>query len=187
MAPSFHIVYEAEYAYVWNTLRRLGIPRTDLKDLAQDVFLIVYRRFAELDPARPVRPWLFGVAYRVVSNRRRREAGRPGTAGEFPVESLACPAPGPEQAASAAEDRALVAQALDALDLDKRAVFVMHDLDGSGMPEIARELAIPLNTAYSRLRLARQCFAQAVLDARSAPAVGAPASPRSEPSQGKRP
>jgi DNA-directed RNA polymerase specialized sigma24 family protein len=41
------------------------------------------------------------------------------------------------------------------LDLDRRAVFVMHALDEIPVPEIASTLAIPLNTAYSRMRLAR--------------------------------
>jgi RNA polymerase sigma-70 factor (ECF subfamily) len=53
-------------------------------------------------------------------------------------------------------------KALDGLDLDRRAVFVMHELDEIPMPEIARTLAIPLNTAYSRLRLARADVAQAI-------------------------
>jgi RNA polymerase sigma-70 factor (ECF subfamily) len=46
-------------------------------------------------------------------------------------------------------------KALDTLDLDRRAVFVLHELDELSMPEIAAALSIPLNTAYSRLRLAR--------------------------------
>jgi RNA polymerase sigma-70 factor (ECF subfamily) len=53
-------------------------------------------------------------------------------------------------------------RALDELDLAQRAVFVMHDLDGVAIPEIASMLGIPLNTAYSRLRLARTAFDRAV-------------------------
>ena len=60
-----------------------------------------------------------------------------------------------------------MARALDALDLDRRSVFVMHELDGQAVPEIARTLSIPLNTAYSRLRLARRDFVDAVKRARS--------------------
>jgi RNA polymerase sigma-70 factor (ECF subfamily) len=46
-------------------------------------------------------------------------------------------------------------EALDRLDFDRRVVLVMHDLDEISVPEIAAMLEIPLNTAYSRLRLAR--------------------------------
>jgi RNA polymerase sigma-70 factor (ECF subfamily) len=60
------------------------------------------------------------------------------------------------------ENRALVAAALESLDLDRRAVFVLHDLDDVPVPEIARTLDIPLNTAYSRLRVARERFVKAI-------------------------
>ena len=57
--------------------------------------------------------------------------------------------------------------ALDTLDLDRRAIITMHDLYGHPIPEVATALAIPLNTAYSRLRLARQDFLAAVARRRS--------------------
>jgi RNA polymerase sigma-70 factor (ECF subfamily) len=46
--------------------------------------------------------------------------------------------------------------------MDRRAVFVLYDIDGEPMKEIARSLGIPVNTAYSRLRLARSEFGLAV-------------------------
>ena len=48
--------------------------------------------------------------------------------------------------------------ALDALDLDRRAVFVLYEIDGVPMDQIAASLAIPVNTAYSRLRIGRTEF-----------------------------
>jgi RNA polymerase sigma-70 factor (ECF subfamily) len=45
--------------------------------------------------------------------------------------------------------------ALARLDIDQRAVVVMHDLNGIPVPEIASALDVPLNTVYSRLRLGR--------------------------------
>lgn len=158
---NFQAVYQAEFAYVWGTLRRLGVPTSDLKDVAHDVFVVAYRRFGEYDAARPVRPWLFGIAFRVVGHLRRDAKTRPTDLG-LVSDDLVSPGPSPEDDLHASRDRALVAQALEHLDLDKRAVFVMHELDGCPVPEIARELSIPLNTAYSRLRLARQAFVEAV-------------------------
>jgi len=58
--------------------------------------------------------------------------------------------------------RELVLLALGSVDADRRPIFIMHDLDGYAMPEIIETLGIPLNTGYSRLRLARQDFAAAV-------------------------
>lgn len=57
-----------------------------------------------------------------------------------------------------AEASSLAQLVLQSLELERRAVFVMHEIDGSPMPEIADALGIPLNTAYSRLRLARTQF-----------------------------
>ena len=48
--------------------------------------------------------------------------------------------------------------ALERLDFDKRVVLVMHDLEQLTAPEIAEELGIPLNTVYSRVRLAGAAF-----------------------------
>jgi len=153
---TFQAIYRAEFPYVWNTLRRLGVRGADLGDLAHEVFVVAFRRLDDYDPARPVRPWLFGIAFRVVAHFRRAQQTSPGACDAVSPDDLAATSQGPEEAMAAQQDRALVARALGALDLDRRAVFVMHELEGQAVPEIARALAIPLNTAYSRLRLAKK-------------------------------
>ena len=67
-----------------------------------------------------------------------------------------------DRAMESAEAKRLVDRALDVLDDDKRAVFVLHDLDDTSVPEIARVLGIPEGTAYTRLRAARAEFTAAV-------------------------
>jgi RNA polymerase sigma-70 factor (ECF subfamily) len=150
-------IYRSELGYVWKTLRRLGAPTPDLEDLAHDVFVVVHRHLGDYDPDRPLRPWLFGIALRVLSDFRR--LGR--TQREIPGERLepVDAAPSPHEQAEGREARALLMRALATLDLDQRAVFVMHEIDEVPVPEIAGTLAIPLNTAYSRLRLARASLA----------------------------
>jgi RNA polymerase sigma-70 factor (ECF subfamily) len=155
----FRAIFETGFDYVWNTLRRLGVAPADLEDVSHDVLFAVYRKLDSYDPARPLRPWLFAFSYRAGSEycRRRRmrrevvELGEVIDAGPLVDERLV------DQ-----ESRALVAAALASLDLDRRAVFVMHDLDDISIPEIARCLDIPLNTAYSRLRVARERFVKAL-------------------------
>ncbi len=158
--PDLPAIYRSEFAYVWKTLRRLGAPPADVEDLAHDVFVVVHRHLGDYDPARPLRPWLFGIAVRVVSDYRR--VGR--NAREIPRQILEVVdgAPSAEERAQEGEARALLMKALDDLDLEQRAVLVMHDLDEQPVPEIAASLSIPLNTAYSRLRLARAAVAAAV-------------------------
>lgn len=158
--PRFSDIFQAELDYVWNSLRRLGIPDRDLEDLTHDVFFRVYERLADYDPARPLRPWLFGFSFRVASDYRRRFSNRREFLGADaePVD----PAPNALDHLVQAEAIGLAQRALDSLDIERRAIFILHEIDGCAMPEIARVLTIPVNTAYSRLRLAREQFQTAV-------------------------
>lgn len=158
--PAFRAVFDAELQYVWNVLRRMGVRAGDLEDLTNEVFVAVHRGLATFDATRPMRPWLFGIAFRVASNHRRQARHRYEVADD--AAAAVDPADGPEEHLASGQARQLVLDALEALDLDLRGVLVMHDLDGHPVPEVAAALGLPLNTAYSRLRLARERFAAAV-------------------------
>jgi RNA polymerase sigma-70 factor (ECF subfamily) len=156
----FTEVYQHEFAYVWRSLSRLGAPAPAQEDLAHDVFAIAYRQWSDYDPARPLRPWLFGIAYRVVLDWKRKAQNTRESATEIPE---GCdPASNQEETLGNRQALAQAARALAALELDRRTVFIMHELDEQTMPEIAAALDIPLNTAYSRLRLARRDFNEQV-------------------------
>jgi RNA polymerase sigma-70 factor (ECF subfamily) len=158
--PDFTAIFDQHFDSVWFTLRRLGVATRDLDDVAHDVFIQVYQRLDRYDPTRPLRPWLFGFAYRMASDYRRLARHR--------REMLDEPCDYPDVAPSAAERMVtrqtldLAWMALEQLDLDRRAILVLHDIEGHSIPEVASTLAIPLNTAYSRLRLARDQFEKAV-------------------------
>lgn len=153
----FRAIFERDFGYVWNSLRRLGVANRDLEDLTHDVFFRFYERLADYDGERALRPWLFGFCFRVASDYRRRFANRREVLGAEvePTE------PGPDafEHLVKVEATGLAQLALQSLELERRAVFVMHEVDGCAIPEVAHALGIPLNTAYSRLRLAREQFA----------------------------
>lgn len=151
-------VYRQEFAYIWRTLQRLGVADNDLEDLVHEVFVVVHRRFADYDQERPLRPWLFGIALRIASKHRRRPRHRIEVIGDVEVTD---PSSGADEHLATRQARERVLRLLQTLDLNRRAVFVMADLDGWSVPEIAETLQIPLNTAYSRLRSARKLFAAA--------------------------
>jgi RNA polymerase sigma-70 factor, ECF subfamily len=161
----FPEIFEGQFDYVWNSLRRLGVREGDLEDLTHDVFVAVHRKLEEFEPGRALRPWLFGFAFRRASDYRKLARNR------FEVLDAsgdpADPAPDPLERAIQREVLGLARAALEALELGRRAVFILHDLDGIPMPLVARELGIPVNTAYSRLRLARGELARAVSRLRS--------------------
>jgi RNA polymerase sigma factor (sigma-70 family) len=150
--------FEAEFDYVYRALKRHGVNPSDAEDLAQEVFLVMWRRWADYDSARPLRPWLAGIAFKVAHDYRRR-SGREVPGGLVDAEDQA---PGAEEHIASARARTLVLRALGSLPEKQRTIIVMHDLDGASMREIADILSVPLFTAYSRLRSARQAFAKSV-------------------------
>lgn len=158
LSDAFCAIFQAELPYVVNSLRRLGVPRVDVDDLAHEVFLAVYRRLDGYDETRPLRPWLFGIAFRVASDYRRlARHRREETRAE--VEAVD-PSSMPDEELAKRQAQAIVLLVLDTMPMDRRVVFIMHDIDGHPASEIAEALSIPINTAYSRLRLARADFAQ---------------------------
>lgn len=150
--------YCLEFDYIYRSLQRLGVRAADVEDLAHEIFLVLSRRWRDYDPSRPLRPYLFGIAFRVAARHRRRQARE--IPGEVP--DIADAAADPDQILSVAEARSLVLHALERVALPRRAVFVMHDLDETPMRVVADTLRIPLFTAYSRLRKARKEFERAV-------------------------
>ncbi|MBL4637353.1 MAG: RNA polymerase sigma factor [Kofleriaceae bacterium] len=153
---NFEEVYRDNIAYLWRTLQRLGVPAADLEDRAHDVFSIVHRKQDSFERGRTIRPWLFGIAFRVASDARKRARHRETyQLGQEPPDSNL-----PHDQLST--QRQIVMAGLAGLSLEQRAVVVMHDLDGYTAPEIAGELQIALNTVYSRLRLGRARFVMAV-------------------------
>jgi RNA polymerase sigma-70 factor (ECF subfamily) len=159
-SPTFREIFLAEASYVGRSLRRLGVFERDLEDLTHDVFLIAYRHFGDYDPARPIKPWLFGIAVRVALGYRRR--ARHQREEVRPLLEAVDERPNADEQLAVHQARQLVLRALDEVAVDRRPVFILHDLDGMVMPEIVHALGIGLNTGYSRLRLARQEFTAAV-------------------------
>ena len=155
MLVSFRAVFDEHYDYIWHSLRRLGVASADLDDVVDEVFLRVHGRLESYDAARPMRPWLFAFAVRAAADYRRLARHRAVSLSEA---DNVDPSMSPEDAAIRGDAERLVEQALSALSLPTRAVLVMYEIDGRDMKEIAEALEIPLNTAYSRLRLARGTF-----------------------------
>ena len=153
--PDFRSIFDGEFAYVWTSLRRLGVPERDLEDVTHDVFVEVFRNLARYDPSRPLRPWLFAFAFRFASDYRRLARHRVEV---YEEHSGTSKMPLADDAMAARELRTLIAAALESIDLSRRGVFILYELDGRAMAEIAEALGIPVNTAYSRLRLAREEF-----------------------------
>ena len=153
-------LFETHAAFVLRLVRRLGVHESDMEDVAQEVFLIAHRRIADLDPEANPRNWLFGIARRLVANYLRkahRLRERPSQ-DVMPIESG-----DPDAELDLRRSRALLDQALNQLDQDKRVVFVLFELEGLTMQEVALMVGCRLHTAYSRLHAARALVRRRVL------------------------
>lgn len=161
-APSFEAVYAAHWQFVWRALRALGVREAELEDQTHEVFVVVHRRLPEFEGRAKLTTWLWSIASRVASEWRRRAHVRrelptdpmPDAEGEHDA--------GPERAVERRQARALVDAALASMPDEQRLVFALYELDGLPVDEIASLAGCPVNTVYSRLRLARQHFERAV-------------------------
>lgn len=159
-APDFDSIFAAELDFVWRTLARFGVRDADLPDVTQDVFVTLLDLLPDYDPTRPLRPWLVGIAYRIALRYRSRAHVRREVFVDGPERSA--PSRMPDDDAELRQAQSIARVALESIDPHRRAVFVMSELEGFTMPEIVDAIGIPLNTAYSRLRVARQEFQRGV-------------------------
>lgn len=157
--PPIAEVYDAHYRFVWRCLRSLGVPDAALDDALQDVFVVVQRKLSTFEGRSELRTWLYAIALRI-GRRYRSRARAEGTPAETEEEAIA--GGDGESALERSERLALARRALDALDDEKREVFVLAQVEQMSAPEIAAITGVPVNTVYSRLRAARAAFAAEV-------------------------
>jgi RNA polymerase sigma-70 factor (ECF subfamily) len=168
--PSIAEVYAANFKYVWRCLRSLGVHDAALDDAVQDVFLVVQRRLDRFDGKAQLRSWLYAIALRVARRYRARAAkdalkfgSQPSPGTSFELDDAVELEPNQASAnlehdLEHGERLKLARRALEALDQDKREVFVLAYVEQMSAPEIAEITGLPVNTVYSRLRAARLAF-----------------------------
>ncbi len=162
---SFAQGYAEHFPFVWRSACRLGVDPSHVDDVVQETFVVVHRRLPEFEGRSTLKTWVFAIVANVVRTHRRTCRNKRLTptdrAALIDSERVPDPAAGPDERATRTEAARLVAQLLDALDDDKRAVFVLAELEEMSAPDIAAALGVPLNTVYSRLRVAREEFGAA--------------------------
>jgi RNA polymerase sigma-70 factor, ECF subfamily len=159
--PAFREIFAAHLRFVWRVVSAHGVRPGDAEDASQEVFLIAHRRYDDWDPARAaVRTWLYGIAVRVAANHRRLSHVRH----ETPGRTVTAPRSETDPVDAIDQNRALekMYDALAQLDPSKRDVFVLFELEELTMKEVAQILGCPLQTAYTRLHVARRRLAEAM-------------------------
>ena len=148
MGHSFDATFEAEFAPLHRYLaRRVGTATAD--ELAAETFAVAFRRWDRVDPERPVRPWLYGIAANLMRHHWRKEKRMLrayARTGVDPVYTEDEPA----------EDTRELAAALAELRPDEREILLLHAWAELTDTEIAAALGIPAGTVKSRLSRTRE-------------------------------
>lgn len=135
---------------------RLGGPRVDPEDAAQDVMIVVLARLHTVAHPDRFPAWVFGITRRVLAQHRRRVWLRRWL--PEPAEESADWTHHPGARAELSEMGRRVQAALAELPQAQREVLILCDLEDRSDSEAADLLRIPLGTVRSRLRLARTRF-----------------------------
>jgi RNA polymerase sigma-70 factor (ECF subfamily) len=152
---SFNDVFAAEYRPLHGYIaRRLGVSAAD--DLTAETFAIAYRRWRDLDPARPVKPWLYGIASNLIQHHWRKERRMLRAHARTGADPVLAEAGGSLARLNAQAQRAALAAALARLRREEREVLLLHAWAELSDAEIAESLSLPLGTVKSRLSRARE-------------------------------
>jgi RNA polymerase sigma-70 factor (ECF subfamily) len=153
--PTLAELYEAHCGFVWRVVRRFGIDDAAAEDVVHEVFIVARRKLPTFEGRSSPASWLYGIARGVCANERRSRARS-----RRRLELVPRPEPtaSPEDAMRSEDTRTLVRVFLASLPEAQRRVFELADIEGMSGPEIAAVIDCPLNSVYSRLRLARRRF-----------------------------
>jgi len=153
--PAFPVLFQENVAYVWRVLLGLGVAEKDAEDVCQEVFVALFRKIDTYDGTSSLRTWMYCYCLRMASDYRKRAHVQR----ETPLD---------EQASAVArsdtllhnllprELARLVEQALATLDENKRATFVLYEIEGCTLAEIAVITETSVPTAHARLQAARR-------------------------------
>ena len=155
-------LYQSYFHLVWRALQAAGVRAADLDDLTHDVFLVVRRKLLTSDPV-PFSPgmstleyerawssWLTGVAFHQAKNYRTRASHRRQELMDNDDDVV-----DQRDEAGRCEERELLILLLSTTAPKRRAVFMLVELEGYTIQEVASILEIPHTTAAKRLREAQ--------------------------------
>ncbi|WP_437902859.1 sigma-70 family RNA polymerase sigma factor [Sorangium sp. So ce327] len=155
------LTLEAIMAEHQDTIRRYverhGFRGADQEDLVQEIFHGAARSLPRFDPRlASMRTWLLRIAFNLISNERNRACRRHEELWpEEALDGLSSDAPDSETRLIAAQRSEVLAELLQEVPLTRRAILVAHDLEEETIQQIAAEYAMPRNTVWNHLRLAR--------------------------------
>ena len=162
---TFESVYEELFAFVWRTARRLGVAESAVDDVCQEVFVAVHRGLPSFEGRAALRTWVFGILQNSVKTHRRglarKSPAQRSVGGIVDPELVSSNDSNPYELVSSAQALRLAHEILEAMGDEKRAVFILVELEQWSVADAADAIGDNVNTVHARLRAARKEFAQA--------------------------
>jgi RNA polymerase sigma-70 factor (ECF subfamily) len=162
---TFESVYAELFAFVWRTARRLGVDGSALDDVCQETFVAVHKGLSDFAGRGSVKTWVFGILQNSVRMHHRTMARKsPAVRSRGNVvsaEDVGSADNSPYELVSSVQALRMAHDILQALGDEKRAVFVLVELEQWSVVDAAEALGVNVNTVSARLRAARMEFAAA--------------------------
>src|ERR1700682_6435409 len=158
---------------VYNLVSRLVDDPGDAADVAQEVFLKVFRKVAGFRSESSLKTWIYRIAVNEARNQRRwfmRHRGKeirlePAESDvQGPQDWLAHPGRSPYQTALDQETHALIESALNKVSPNYRAAVVLREVEGLSYEEISEVLEVSLGTVKSRILRGRESLRKHLVD-----------------------
>lgn len=159
-------LFQEHSPFLLRTVERLTGPGPHVEDIVQEAFLAAHVKRNQLAPDTRWRSWLYSVVLNLIQHHRRSYARRTRLEDAVQQHIPTQHQPGPEELVEQSTNASRVREAMLSIPLEQRAVFALFEFEGLSGGEIANLVGIPVNTVWSRLRLARASFKQALLASR---------------------
>lgn len=155
----FRVFYDLWFDDVLRWVRALGGNEADRDDIAQDVFLIVRQRFEQFDGLNPA-GWLYQITRRKVRDSRRRAWLRRVFTRDHvhELDTLTCERESPAGTLERKQKQRVLDDIIGKMNANRRAAFVLFEIEGLAGEEIARIQGIPVKTVWWRVHIARKEF-----------------------------
>ncbi len=153
------VLYDRHRAAIFQFIGRAASNSADVEDLVQTTFVTASKAAASFDGRESCRPWLIGIAGRLV-HRRRRSLFRLGRALRELTQRETQRFVDPAEQLGARDEVEKIAAALPQMSAAKRLVLLMAEVENLSCREIADALEIPIGTVWTRLHHARRDLRQ---------------------------
>ena len=157
---------------VYNLVSRLVDDPGDAADVAQEVFLKVFRKVGGFRSESSLKTWIYRIAVNEARNQRRwfmrhrgKEIGLESDSdAQGPQDWLSDPGRSPYQTAVDQETHALIESALQKVSPNYRAAVVLREVEGLSYEEISDVLEVSLGTVKSRILRGRESLRKHLVD-----------------------